>query len=969
MSYPSLFEQTFDVAIHGSGYAALGAVMNCVNAGKSVLLFYRRADILWESGRGFASTAGNCEDAQWSAFLKELETHHFYREGRIDSAGAEMVASHWLRSNRPQVKVLYGAWPVAAKMQGERLQEVSVATKSGERAIRAHAWIDASDEGSLWKLVVPQDLQDRRKPQFYEQRVLFGVRGLWEQEGEIGSGLTLESRLWEGEKTLCLKNDSPMTLNQLHEKALAARNHFDEPANQASLIQFSVYPIPVYAESQNDSKSSEPAQYGNLFSASSSFSKLEVCTLADRFRLGGLAVQAMQKVVSSGAATGDRIETIVNSELNPTGNNKGTENLVSEKGIRVLTWHAESRETDVLIAGAGTGGAVAALAAQRRDGEFLIVDPAPFAGGVGTGGMINGYCHGEKGGLFEQYDSWSAEIGETLDPGKIMVRGWHPEAKKIAFERVLEKIENPLLGESVVYAVEMQEGKITAVKIAVPGGVMRVRVRAVIDATGDGDVAALAGAEFAHGREVDGHPLAYSQPCLRMLGDREERHVGGGNFDAGWVDATDPEDLTRARLQGVSQYLTNHYTDQEHILIMAPVLGLRQSRNFITEKVLTVDDIVRHAPQSDSIGKTRSFLDTHTVDFQYEDDETLFWLWGCKNFRGEVYADMPYRMLIPKRLRNLWLACRATGVSVPAAYAVRMQRDVQRMGEVAGYAAVEAVRSGLDALQVGPDVWRPLLLETGAYTENSEVEHRHASIHVYDTEDPIGELDKGVPCGYLWFLYKDRARYEQAVIERLHASDSNVSWLAAVVLAMWGDARAEDRLLKAIETDELGVETPKWGAGAFMQWVDIPNWLLAVNLLRCCGTGKALQGLRKVAAMESPLLDIRTAVAITISRIAPRLTGDQKQEAAEILKLLLAEPLPEGFLPPSRSLYRSLRGEPQVVLKNTIGLDTREDHAWRLPFVIAKASKALGVAVEVDISDGLNDERALVRRAFRERIG
>lgn len=938
MSFQSIFDQTFDVAIHGSGYAAFGAVLDLLKSDRSVLLFYRRADILWESGRSFAAEAGELEHPEWEKFLKELEAHHLCKDGLIDSAGAEIMASDWLVRHRSKVRVLYGAWPVAAEMQGDSLSAVRVATKSGERTIRARSWIDASDEGSLWELAVPESRAKRREPDVYEQRVLLGVRGAWETERISDSATLLESRLWEGEKTLRIQSERPRTLNQLHEQVLSSRKEWIGKGTEATIIQFSVYPLPVYSSSEGEFPDSVQ---GNLISASSAYSTARVCNLADRFRLGVKAAERLAGLDLESESQGEK---------------------------RLLTWSPAREETDLLIAGAGTGGAVAALAAQRRGGEFLIVDPAPFAGGVGTGGMINGYCHGELGGLFEQYDAWAAEIDKTLDPAEFMIRGWHPEGKKIAFERVLEKMSRPLLGEAVVYAVEVQDQKIVQAKIAIPGGMIEVTPKTLIDATGDGDVAALAGASYEHGREVDGHPLAFSQPCLRVTADGGKRRVAGGNFDAGWVDATDPEDLSRARLQGVSQYLVDQYTDDAHILIMAPVLGLRQSRNFITEHVLTVDDVVRHIRQPDSIGRTRSFLDTHTVDFQYEDDETLFWLWGCKNFRGEVYADMPYRMLIPKGIRNLWLACRAAGVTVPAAYAVRMQRDIQRMGEVAGYAAVEAAQTGKDALEVTSEMWRPLLEETGAYVEVSAVEQRHASIHVYDTDTPLVELDKGIPSGYLWFLYKERERYEQAIVDRLNSPDPHVSWLAAVVLAMWEDPRAESRLLQAIEHDEIGVETPSWGAGAFMQWVDIPNWLLAVNLLRRCGTGNALPALRKVAEMRSPLLDIRTSVAITLGRMASRLDPEQRQQAASILERLLENPQPETFLPPSRSLYRSLRGEPQVVLKNTIGLDTREDHSWRLPFVVAKAARQLRVEVEMDLSKGLNDERALVRRAFRELV-
>lgn len=933
MKHKSVFDRCFDVGVYGCGYAGLAAAWALAHEGKQVLLFDRRMDIAWESGRAFVTDAGICGDPLWKDFLNEMNRRNLFNGGRIDCAGAEIVACSRLRAQRDRIGVLLGAFPVRAEMCGEDLVTLDVATKSGVRSLSARAWIDASEEGALCKLAHPQSAGDARQANGFQQRAVLVAADTVDVTAfsavTESTGVVIEGRPWTKEIALVFENPMPLGLDVVAEKAMVIRGLLGEGARDARIAMFSVYPLPLYHESETSGHGAR-FQVGNLWSASPAFATSTVRLPGERFQLGVDAAHALA------AEAGD---------------------TAAARATKTRRLPVVKRDCEVLIAGAGTAGALAATTVLDEGGAPLIVDPAPFLGGVGTGGLISGYFHGQKGGGFERMDGEVRDVQAGFDSVRRPDSQWHAESKKTAFERRLARVPGVFLREALVYAAEVRDGRIVSVRAATAEADYLIEPKAVIDATGDGDVAALAGASFDFGRVGDGHGLAYSQPCLLLKRKNDSLRIASANYDAGWVDATDPEDLTRARMVGIAQQLRNAYQEEEHILQVAPLLGLRQSRNFHTEQIVGLDDLIRHRRFDNAIGVAKSPLDTHSVDFEFEDDETLFWMWGCKHFRGETFCDMPYGMLVPRGLTNIWLACRAAGITPPAAYALRMQRDLQRMGEAAAYAAIEAVRSGADAMALAVESWRSKLERSGALTPCEATDNWHVG--------PMGQMLTGEPGGYMWTLYANRADHGMAVAECLEYDNPHVSWLAAVVLAMWGDARAEPRLVRAISTREQGVPTPASARGAHGQWIDVPNWFLAVNLLRCCGSGACLSALAEITKRPDNILNLRTSIALTLTRLAPRLDAAAKVRAADMLQDLFANDAPDQITPPSRSIYRALRGESQKPLGNEPEwADTREDQSWRIAFTVAKAAAALGVPCPVEVEPWLHDERALTRKAF-----
>ncbi len=928
MSYTSIFNHTFDLAIYGSGYAAFAAALKASDQGLSVLLFHRRFEVLWESGRGLATEAGHLESTEWTEWFDHLSRNGWSKPGLIDCAGAEILACATLREKRDNIRTLLQAYPIEGSWRGNTLRSVVVGTKSGRRQIRAKRWIDASDEAALFRLS-PEPRLPMRTPSCYANRTL--VMGLKDIEKSdltsLPQSVDIEKRPWENEYTVCFRSDSPMAISELANSSLAFRDSLEGENKEASIILLS---SPIAEFDATEDFPHGPAIMGNLVSASPALTGRMIRALADRFSLG---LEAVGSLSATQAAQDDGVEQTISLPITEIS-------------------------CEILVAGTGTGGAMAALTAQREGAQVVAIDTSPTSGGISTDGFISTYFHGQPGGFFEELDAEKQQYVKRLDPcQRIDSYNGSVQAKKLAFALLYKNETSNFLNETLAYDVTTEHGRVTEVMAATATRLLRIKPAAVIDSTGDGDLAALAGARFEQGRPGDGLCLSYSQACWKLALKENKREVGGNNFDVGWADPTDPEDLTRARLTAITLYRNEISTDDEHILQMAPTLGIRQSRNFITLKRLGLDDLIRHTDCPDSIGQVRSPLDTHSIDFAFESDEVLFWLWACKHFRGIGHAGLPFGALLLPDLDNLCLACRALGASTDAAYAVRVQRDVQRMAEAAAYASIASTRDKRPLKDLTPEIWRDKLAETNALSAAKSTDKWQ--------ESPLEQLDKGLASGFLWTLYQDRTRYETEVLKRLASDLAPVSWLAATVVAMWGDERAEPRLIHALQTRERGQETPHVARGAFNQWIDVPNWFLAINLLRICGTEQCLPSLFEVAFDSTAPFDLRCALALTLERLVAKVEDAPHDKIAEALTHLLEIAPEEAYLSPSRSIYRSLLRQPQLPLpQEPPSVDTREDHYWQLALVVERTFRAMGLKSPINIAIYEKDERAVVRQAF-----
>jgi hypothetical protein len=162
-----------------------------------------------------------------------------------------------------------------------------------------------------------------------------------------------------------------------------------------------------------------------------------------------------------------------------------------------------AEHVDVLVCGGGVAGIAAAVAAARNGAKTLLIERAGFLGGTATGsamGLIVIPASELVGFPREFFTRLAAEQGAGL--GEVVP--WDIEAYKLtAMDMVLEAGAEVLLYTWVSEPL-LQDGKIRGVVIDNKSGRQAIIAKVVIDATGDGDVAARAGLPFIKGREEDG---------------------------------------------------------------------------------------------------------------------------------------------------------------------------------------------------------------------------------------------------------------------------------------------------------------------------------------------------------------------------------------------------------------------------------------------------------------------------------
>ena len=187
-------------------------------------------------------------------------------------------------------------------------------------------------------------------------------------------------------------------------------------------------------------------------------------------------------------------------------------------------------EYDVIVAGAGPAGVSAAIMAGRLGAKTLLLEYSNCPGGISTSGMMSHWTGAVTSKLYTEILTRQADKVEGDGHGKIVPQ-IDPELLKAVYFEMLEEAGVDLLLYTFVADVIMDGDRITGVITESKSGRRAFTAHTVVDGTGDGDVAAFAGAAYTKGRESDGK----MQPCTLMFkvaGVDCDRAVLLGSFES-----------------------------------------------------------------------------------------------------------------------------------------------------------------------------------------------------------------------------------------------------------------------------------------------------------------------------------------------------------------------------------------------------------------------------------------------------
>jgi len=429
---------------------------------------------------------------------------------------------------------------------------------------------------------------------------------------------------------------------------------------------------------------------------------------------------------------------------------------------------------DLVVAGGGPGGVAAAISAARLGVRILLVEALGCLGGTGTSGLVSSWSNMTDGmqlhvrGLF-------LEILKRLHERDALTKKNDPETWGSEFHvdsgfnaEVLKQVLDDLCHEAgveILFATRVIDadadpaaGLVRGVVIHNIEGYAYIRAGAFVDATGDASLSILCGAAAREaGRDTE-HIMPptlcglvadirwndfdyqdQQDAVLRALEDgffsQKDRHVPGlfrcgsdwGIINAGHIfgmDALDARSLSDGYVKGrklaweyarfFQEYLKG--ADNLKLLTSAALMGVRESRSVLGEYQLNHDDLKsrRHFP--DQVGVYCKAVDIHVYDTSYEQYQRYSEEFKVRDIfgPGETYG-FPYGMLVPRGWKNLWVSGRCVSADVKAQGSLRDQPGCYILGQAAGTAAAQSLKTGQPANQLNTKLLVETLRENGAY--------------------------------------------------------------------------------------------------------------------------------------------------------------------------------------------------------------------------------------------------------------
>src|SRR3569833_1862063 len=193
-------------------------------------------------------------------------------------------------------------------------------------------------------------------------------------------------------------------------------------------------------------------------------------------------------------------------------------------------------EYEVVVLGGGPAGIAASVAAARAGRRTLLIERYGFLGGMGTAAGVTNFCglhanvHGEMhrvvqgiaSDLLERIDRLGGLNAPHLILGKILAQAYDTAAYKIAADDLFAHHKVDILFHALGAGVVMQdEHQIDALMMETKAGRQAVRAGIFIDCSGDGDLAAWAGAPNENGDNA-GH-MMYPSMMFRLGGIDPEK--------------------------------------------------------------------------------------------------------------------------------------------------------------------------------------------------------------------------------------------------------------------------------------------------------------------------------------------------------------------------------------------------------------------------------------------------------------
>ncbi len=407
---------------------------------------------------------------------------------------------------------------------------------------------------------------------------------------------------------------------------------------------------------------------------------------------------------------------------------------------------------DVVVVGSGSAGSTAAIAAARGGASVLLVEKLPFLGGTSTAVLDTFYGFYTPGSRSRKVVAGVADdvvdelrtLGEVVERPNTYGAGtgvtYLAEHLKIAWESLVVGAGSNVLLHSFVQDVEVEDGRLNELVVATKAGLRRISAKVVVDATGDADVSHFAGfgyelagelapaqtltttfrmtnVDMARRREVTKDDLHALMREAAERGDYQlPRREGSDHItpigdmiatvmtriehvtqteDGRVINATDPDVLTRAEMEGRRQvmeyvrFLKDRVPgyEQAELVAMGTQIGLRETRRVHGDHRVTREEVLSAAQFDDQIGLCGAPIEDHHGTSAGDGSGTTW-----RYLPDGQAVGIPLSSLVVRDSSNTLVAGRCFSATHDAHASIRSMAQCMAMGHAAGLTAALAAR-------------------------------------------------------------------------------------------------------------------------------------------------------------------------------------------------------------------------------------------------------------------------------------
>ncbi|MCC6681030.1 MAG: FAD-dependent oxidoreductase [Phycisphaeraceae bacterium] len=461
---------------------------------------------------------------------------------------------------------------------------------------------------------------------------------------------------------------------------------------------------------------------------------------------------------------------------------------------------------DLVVVGGGIAGSCAAIAASRLGLRVALVQNRPVLGGNASSeigllmaGADRDFKHARETGIVEEIDLANRYHNHEVQ--------WRNSISDATLEDLVTKANVALYLNTHIHAIETADaGAIHAVigSQQATERIYRFEAPLFVDATGDGCLAVMAGADFMTGTESRdafdeslapekpskismgstlmyrvkdmGRPMKFNKPQwaysfpkpqdlpvrIRDL-DKPQLWI---EFGAGLDTIADHMEIRTELLKilyGVWDHVKNHgdYGAENFVLSwVGSVPGKRESRRVVGDYILTQNDVTHPKPMADAVAFGGWPIDVHDPKGFYAKNK-----WTDYTHLEQLYP-IPFRCYYSRNVDNLLLAGRIISATHVAHGSIRLMRTCGVGGQAVGTAAYLCHKYQARPRAIGRDhihELQQLLLRNDCYIPNVRNEDeldlaRRARVtassqftdpqtgYRYKAENVISGLSRGIPC-------------------------------------------------------------------------------------------------------------------------------------------------------------------------------------------------------------------------------